>query len=386
MAILLISFDAVGDLAFEAMAADAASYPNIAAFRERSRFRGGIRTAFVSNTYPVHAAVATGRPPGVHGIVSNFLPPGPGGERPWAQMAKLIKAKTIWDAAREKGLTTAALLWPVTCGAKIDFHMPEVHPRKGQNLLLGSLRYGSVFFQLGALARHGRKLAAGLKGPGQPSLDDFTVSATCDLLRRKKPDLTLVHLIAYDTLFHRSGSRGEGIETARLSLDRNLGRLLESWGEGTVVVFSDHSQLDVGENIDLREIFGDAVCEQAGGCAFVHGPAAGIEDRPWFGRLLSPAEMEESGYAGRGLTGIAAKPGHAFCEEGGYRGAHGYPCDYENYAVFYAVRGRGFTPDPDDAVQGPPGRITDVTAIIAQELGLDMNLPEAPKAGTAVEG
>jgi len=325
MAILVISFDAVGDLAFRAMAADAARYPNIAAFRRRACFRGGIRTAFVSNTYPVHTTVSTGKPPNVHGIVSNLLPARASGERPWAQMARLIKAKTIWDAAREKGLKTAAMLWPVTCGAKIDFHMPEVHPEKGQNLFLRSLMYGSVFFQLGAIARHWRKLAAGLKGHGQPSLDDFTVSVTCDLLRRKKPDLALVHLIAYDTIFHYAGSRGDEIETARQSLDRNLGRLLESWGDGTVIVFSDHSQLDVDENVDLRETFGDAVYEQAGGCAFVSCSGAGIGERPWFERFLTEAEMEESGFAGKGLTGIAAKPGFVFCEEGGYRGAHSYP-------------------------------------------------------------
>jgi len=383
MGVLVISFDSISDKVFEAMAGDGETYPNVARFKREAYYRGGIKTVFMSNTYPVHATIATGKSPKDHGIISNLLPPKkndtrPLGERPWAQMAGLIKAKTVWDATSEKGLSTAAMLWPVTCGAKIDYHMPEVHPEKGQNLLFRSLMYGSVFFQLSALLRHGGKLIKALKGIGQPELDDFTTSVTCDMLKKIKPDLTLVHLIAYDTLFHFAGSGGKEMETAKKAMDVNLGRLLESWGEDTVIVFSDHSQLDVNESINLHDIFGNAVFEQTGGSAFLNNATAGksdrgLEEQRWFGRYLTKEEMEESGYADKKVLGIAAKPGYIFSESKKYKGAHGYPTDYENYNVFYGVKGRNFTPKHEQK-KWLKNRVTDVTAIIASELNLDMDI------------
>jgi len=382
MGVLVISFDSVGDKAFEAMADDGENYPNVARFRREAYWRGGLKTVFVSNTYPVHATVSTGRLPRDHGITSNLLPPKENGERPWAQMARLIKAKTVWDAAREKKLSTAAMLWPVTCGAKIDYHMPEVHLEKGQNMLFRSLLYGSAFFQMRAILRHGGKLAKAIRGRlrgigiGQPELDDFTTSVTCDMLGRVKPDLTLVHLIAYDLLFHFAGSGGREIETAKKAMDTNLGRLLDAWGDDTAVVFSDHSQLDVHENIDLNALYENAGFDQAGGSAFADRSAMalarGIELQPWFGRYLTDGELEESGHSAASVFGIAAKAGCSFSEGGGYRGNHGYPTDYENYGVFYGVRGKNFLPGGEQGWL--KNRITDVTAIIARELDLDMDI------------
>jgi predicted AlkP superfamily pyrophosphatase or phosphodiesterase len=377
MSVLVISFDAVSDKVFEAMAKDSKNYPNVAKFKNEAYYAGGIQTIFVSNTYPVHTTISTGKLPKDHGIISNLLPPNKIGERPWAQMAKYIKARTIWEAAREKKLTTAAMLWPVTCGAKISYHMPEVHPEKGQNLLFRSLLYGSVFFQLSTFFKYRKKLIEvikNLKHGGQPELDNLTTSVTCDLLKKKKCDLVLVHLIAYDTLFHFSGSKGKEIEMAKKSLDDNLGRLLECWEENTVIIFSDHSQLDVHETINLDEIYGNAVFEQAGGCAFFHketkGLALKIEKMPWFERFLTKEEMEESGYADKQVIGIAAKPGYAFSESSKYKGSHGYPSDYNDYNVFYCVKGKNFVQHQEQNEHKK--HITDITAIIAGELNLNM--------------
>ena len=372
MGVLVISFDAVGDKVFEAMAADG-NYPNVARFKREAYYRGGLKTIFVSNTYPIHATISTGKLPKDHGVISNLLAPNKNGERPWAQMAKNIKTKTIWDAAKEKKLSTAAMIWPVTCGAKIDWHMPEVHPEKGQNIVLRSFMYGSPFFQIAAQLRHGRKLIKALKaGGGLLELDSFVTAVTCDMLEKKRPDLALVHLVSYDSAFHYAGSTGRETEIAKKALDANLGQLLKSWGENTVIVFSDHSQLDVNENVNLHDIYGSAVFEQVGGSAFVSGPIRGLEEQPWFERYLTKEEMEESGYADKPVIGIAAKLGYVFSESDKYKGAHGYPTDYENYNVFYAIKGKSFLlGQKQDWLKN---RLMDVTAIIARELDLDMDI------------
>ena len=378
MGILVISFDAVGDYVFESMAKDSKNYPNISKFKEESYYRGGVKTVFVSNTYPVHTTVSTGKLPKDHGVISNLLPPAKSGERPWAQMAKLIKARTIWEAAREKKLSTAAMLWPVTCGAKIDYHMPELHVQKGQNFLFHSLRHGSVFFQLSALLKYGGMLAKAfgskMQGIGQPELDNFTTAVTCDMLKNKKPDLALVHLFAYDTVFHFTESGGEEVIRAKKAMDTNLGRLLESWAEDTVIVFSDHAQLEVKETINLNAIYGDAVFEQTGGSAFLRRAIEGLEKQLWFERYLTTEEMQQSGYADKPVLGIAAKAGYCFSESNKYKGNHGYPVDYDNYRIFYGVRGKNFMPGQEQ--KWLKNRVTDITAIIARELNLDMEILE----------
>ena len=370
MGALVISFDAIGDKAFEVMALDSKNFPNIARFKEQAFYRGGVKTVFMSNTYPVHTSISTGKLPKDHGIISNMLPPKKNGERPWAQMAKYIKTKTIWDAAKEKKLTTAAILWPVTNGAKIDYHLPETHTEKGQNPLFRRFVYGSFFFQLAALFKYGWMLVKTLienkmKGIGQPAVDNFITAVTCNLLKRKKPDLVLIHLLAYDHMFHYAEPGAKERDIAKKAMDINLGKLLTSWGDDTVIVFSDHSQFDIKENINLNAIYGDNVFEQCGGCAFLHKPIEGIEKQSWFERYLTKEEMLESGYSDKQVIGLAAKPGYCFSESNVYKGNHGYPADYENYKVFYAVRSRNFIPEYE-----LKNHITDVTAIIINELKL----------------
>jgi len=365
MAMIVVTFDGVGDWEFVQMANDPNTYPNISKLKGQALYRGDLKTIFVSNTYPIHTTISTGKLPKEHGVVSNFVKVD--GKRRWAQLAEYIKSETIWDAAGKKGLTTAAILWPVTCGADIRWNLPEVHVHGGENQITEGLRHGSRLFQIKALLRHGGKFL----GRSPPSLDAFSTAVACDVIRKKRPDLTLLHLLAYDMISHRVGSQSELLDIARKSLDDSLGRILEVAGaDTTVLVFADHAHLDVSETVNLESILGESLFEQCGGSAFLAGPVEGIETRPWFGRFLTEQEMEESGYASRATCGIAAKPGYCFAAERQYRSNHGYPPDYEKYRVFYAVRGKNFPPDGE--IVSDFGDVRDVTAIISKELGLNM--------------
>ena len=232
MSLVVISFDGVKDTEFEKMANDPRRYPSIAAFMRASRYTGSVYTTFVSNTYPIHTCISTGRHPKEHGITSNLLGYADGAEV-WAQEAKLIKARTIFQAAAQKGLKVGTVAWPVTCGAKITWNLPEVHPLPGQNRVREHLCHGSVIFQIQALLRHGKKLK-GLKLV-QPALDDFFTSVTVDLLRTKKPDMTMVHLLAYDFICHEVGICDD-LDIARAAMDSNLDRILDAAGKDATVI------------------------------------------------------------------------------------------------------------------------------------------------------
>ena len=360
----------MGDQVFEQMVSQPELYPYTASLKQRLSYRNQVRTVFVSNTYPIHASISTGKVPGQHGIISNTDPTT--GE--WVMAAKAIRAKTLWQAAREKKLKTAAFLWPVTAGAPIHWHLPEIHLRKGQNRLVEQLRHGSKAFQVQALLKH-KHLLGNLADVehSQPALDNFTTAVACDLFaRRKLPDLALVHLIAYDHICHATGPEPIGernqlrLAAAKKAMDDNLGQLLDSW-RGNVLVFSDHSQLQVNETINLNALYRNTQFLQQGGCAFGTSFDIGLPDQHWFGRHLTKAEMIESGYSGRYTFGFAAKPGFSFGDKE-VQGQHGYPPDYANYQTFYGID------KPLPYLDQLRGSVLDVSAIIAKELGLDMDI------------
>ena len=358
---IVISFDGVGDEEFKHLACNPSIYPNIAAFKAASHYRGNVKSVFVSNTYPVHTTIATGKLPRDHGIISNYVDASK--SRRWAQMTSGIKAKTIWDAAREKGLSVASIFWPVTCNANIRWNMPEVHALKKRNQLAENLRYGSRGFQIGALLRHGfRLMRFDVIG-----LDDFASAVACDLLRKKRADLILLHLLVYDITRHRVGGQANELDAARKSLDNSLGKIMDAAGERAILVFADHAHLDVFETVDLRRIFGANLYEQCGGSAFLRNTIDGIDKHPWFGRFLTQSEMASSGYAKKSQCGIAAKIGYCFADKP-VKSNHGYPVDYAKYKTFYAIRDKHMS----DSAVPVFGDVRDITAIIAQKLGLDL--------------
>ncbi|MDR1095715.1 MAG: ectonucleotide pyrophosphatase/phosphodiesterase [Spirochaetaceae bacterium] len=365
--LLIVSFDAVGDHLFERLLA----YPRFAGLAEGSAVSRNVRTVFLSNTYPVHASVVTGLVPGEHGVVSN-TEVFPRRHPRWNFEARGIRARTIWEEAAALGHSTAAVLWPVTGGARtVTYNIPEILALPGQNQVLENLRAGSKRLQIELFARYRRLL----RGTAQPELDRFVASCAAAILREKRPGLTLVHFTAYDTLCHAGGETAEVMDRAFAALDENLGVLLDAAGEETaVIVFSDHAQIDTHTVVTPNDLLVDAgllekgrgllqksggyrlgndahnggFFECAGGSAFLHGsglPPQAVEDMrgivmrsAGFNRFLTDGEMRECGHDGLSF-GFCAKRG--YCYENypkTLKSQHGYPLDYERYAVFYLAR------------------------------------------------
>jgi len=348
MAIIVISFDGVGDKEFEKLARDKVNYPNIAKFMEQALYQSGVKSIFVSNTQPAHTTISTGKLPSEHGVISNH--PRPNSAR-WAKCSKSIKTKTIWEKVHESGKTTAAIFWPMTCGAHIMWNIP-------------GMCLGSHLLQLRSLIKYGSELIGITPWTTQPYLDNFATAVACDFLRSNEADLTLVHFLAYDAIRHKVGGASEELDLAKKSLDKNLGKILAAASERVVLICSDHSHLNVKQTIDLAKIYeSKVVYEQCGGSAFFKSLPENVENYHWFGRFLSQSEMEESGYSEHALCGIAAKVGYAFGSTP-YKSHHGYPVCYDNYKVFYAVRGGS------GGYFAEHGDLRDLRAIILKELGI----------------
>jgi len=384
---LIISFDALGDRELEVLA----KYPAISKFINSATLYRDVSSVFVSNTYPAHTSIATGVNPNIHGIYANFES-FPSRDLIWSEDERKIRAKTLWQAAAEKGIETAAVLWPVTGFSEtIRYNIPEIHKRQGQSQIAASLKFGSKLLQIKMFLKYGKLL----DGTNQPNLDDFSTACMVDILKKQKPGLALIHLTAYDSLCHKYGRDSEELDIAYKSLDNNLARLLEAVDDDRdVIIFSDHAQINVHTSISPNKMLsemgllhwngdmflpGDSGCHFAccGGSAFFHAGSLlsesvdevrnKVEQSEGFRRFLTDEEMRLSGQpAAFGFCPIAGYSYEGFSP--GHKATHGYPLDMPDYTVFYMARGDGFT--PGKVVTG--GSILDITKIVSQRLELNM--------------
>lgn len=112
------------------------SIPHILELKKQGSFSEGVEGVYPSVTYPSHMTLVTGRLPLEHGIYTNLSSREPGkNPRDWFWFSNAIKVPTLWEEARGHHLTTAAVSWPVTAGAAIDWDVPEIwDPGKGEVL------------------------------------------------------------------------------------------------------------------------------------------------------------------------------------------------------------------------------------------------------------
>ena len=384
---LIISFDAIGDSEFGRLS----EYPAFNSLLKQSALFRGISTVFLSNTYPVHTSAVTGVTPGVHGIISN-TEPFPSPHPLWNTRESSIRVKTVWQAAAEKGIQVAAVLWPLTAYSKtIRYNIPESLAPYGKNQVIHNLKAGSTFLQLKMFLRH----RALINGVSQPGLDSFSTACMVDILREYNPGLALIHLTAYDMLCHKNGKDSAAVKTAFESLDRNLAALLDAAGDGRdIILFSDHGQINVHTVLDPNAMLvarglltlkgenyipGESGCyiECCGGSAFFHSGKllarlidalrADIGQSDGFRRFLSPEEMLESGRKDVAF-GFSAKSGYSYeAFSPGKKADHGYPLDIPDYTVFYMVRGSGMK--PGGVTRG--GSLLDIAPLAARSLKLE---------------
>lgn len=390
--LLMVSLDAMSDADFARLAV----LPHTAQFIRDAALVTGVMSTFITNTYPVHTSIITGQLPDAHGIISNYtdyLDAGPACDpflhdrtSRWSYDCRKIRVRTLWQAAKQSGLTTAAVMWPVTgYSREIDWNIPEAMTEPGKSQLLTSLRAGSKAVQLIEFLRHRKHL----RGAAQPGLDMFATRCALDILRRHRPDLTLLHLTAFDSLCHQYGKNYDKLAPAFQTMDEHLGMLLRATPQDTtVLLLADHAQLDVRETVDLTA-WARRVClsatseplppfgfEHAGGSAFFH--PGGLSKRriealyeallgePHVNRALTAREMLTSGHA-HCPFGVCARPGYAYGDHH-EPGNHGYPSDYEGYQVFYAARGPGTC----GGARLIGGSLLDIAPLAARILGVAM--------------
>ncbi len=237
--------------------------PTLADLIEKGTWVKKVEGIFPTLTYPshpipYHTSIITGQYPAVHGIINNTKLQPRRQSPDWFWYRKDIQLMPLYDVAKEKGLTTAAFLWPVTAGSKIDYNLAEIFPNRiWTNQVLVSLKASSPLFLYEMNKKYG-KLRHGIK---QPWLDDFVTACAVDTIKNKKPDLTLIHLVDMDSMRHRYGVRSPQAKEALHRLDKRVAKIIQAtkdtgtYAQTDFVILGDHYQINVDKMIHLNMLF-----------------------------------------------------------------------------------------------------------------------------------
>ena len=355
MRLCMISLDAVAQPDADRLL----RLPALSALKEQGAFCDNVRTVYPTLTYPIHTSLLTGCYPDTHGIGHNqpFQPEKKKNMRAWYWAAGDIRVKTLHQAAREKGMDVASILWPVSGKNRfIRRNFPEVLPLPGENAVIKMLRYASPGWILRMELLYGRQRSSIL----QPGLDDYA-ALLCEKLyaSRRPPQVLTVHLVDCDAMRHRYGTESPEAFAAMERLGARVQRIMEAvkkaglYEDTLFCVVSDHGQLDAPHGVMLdREL--QAACgaraQSLGMGAYIFSdnmPTAWRtleKNRERWGirRIMGAAELQ-SLHAPRDVQlAVDAMPGYCFLdEEEQTLGEHGFHIDCPQARTLLWLSGPG---------------------------------------------
>jgi arylsulfatase A-like enzyme len=213
--------------------------------REGTVVEGGMRVSNPSVTWPNHTTLVSGVRPEKHGVLANgMLVRGAVGVPVFVDGQKdkteLVRVPTLFDAAHAAGLRTADVNWPCTRGAKsIDDSFPDVP----DSVTHTTPRLREELIAQGLLSDAADRSFTSLSGAAR---DHIWTETACHLIRQRKPNLLVLHLLNVDSTHHAEGAQSGPGYTANAFADACVGRVLAALddagirGQTTVFVVADH--------------------------------------------------------------------------------------------------------------------------------------------------
>lgn len=373
----------------------------------------GVRGVFPSVTYPSHTTLVTGAFPADHGIYYNtpFNPEGQSGE--WYWYYDSITSPTLWEAASEKGLTSASIGWPVTVNAPIDLNIPEVWDPEGE-WINAIRRYTRPKGLLEEIEERATGKLSGDQFSGRYNMREDRVGAMASyLIKEYKPNLLTIHIVSTDSHQHRYGRNHYLVDRAIAAADRAIARMFEAAEMAGIldrtafVISGDHGFTNisarVSPNVWLAEAGllepvrdrGDwrAVFHTGGGSAFLElrdpddEEAVEIvrnllndlpESKKRLFRIVERDELDSIGANPNTPIALAASPiavmspasdGSAVSAASG--GTHGHFPDFRNMETGLVAWGAGVGKGVHTSQVG----MEDIAPMVAALLGLEFSTP-----------
>lgn len=368
-------------------------------YREGAHARA-VRAVFPALSYPGHTTLVTGALPARHGICHNREI----GSSKWLKDASLIKVRTLWDAVREAGGTTAAVLWPLTAGADIDWNLPDIWPGQQKSLidaLKGNDRPDGLLEEL-------QRDATGRLTPenfdNKTLMHDLQVALIARYLWDKyRPTLLLVHTQSSGQVLQEPDWRNPRRARAVAASDQVVNLLIESiersksWNDTAFIVTGDHGNTEIHTQLRPNVWLDDAglrpraTFHALGGSAFLRAQddeaIARVREildklpratRDTF-RVIERDELDELGSDPDAPLALAAEPGFVIDDRAEKPDmqpnpgmSHGHHPDLKDMHTGFVARGAGIRAGA--SVSMLP--LTCIAPVVAKLLGIEFNAPD----------
>lgn len=216
--------------------------PTLRALAASGAVAEGIRPINPTVTWPNHTALITGVNASKHQVMANGLIqfPADGGApevEPWVDKEKLVHARTLYEAAAEKGLTTGQVDWVAIYGAKgVQWQFgekPDVRDSIPQELIADGLLTREQVEQFG-------------ENSSPAWRDEIWTDAAVDIIEKHTPNLLLLHLLETDSIQHEYAPFSAAAFASYAYADHCLQRVVEAARRAgildrtTFVIAADH--------------------------------------------------------------------------------------------------------------------------------------------------
>jgi predicted AlkP superfamily pyrophosphatase or phosphodiesterase len=404
--------------------------PNLQFLMKQGTYADFMKSVFPSYTYPSHTAMLTGALPARSKVTYNQPLNDRSGN--WNWYARYIKVPTIWQALQKNNLTTAAVMWPGTVGADIDYNLSEIwsneHPDDRATEVRRHTTPKGLYEEIEQNATG--KLDSNNMNDNFFSLDENAGRMAAYIIWKYKPNFLALHFACVDGKEHDDGRDADSVRLAVASNDRAIGDVLQAIEQSglkdstAVIIVGDHGFSNIHTvmrpNRLIRSLSARFIA--AGGSAFlyrhVNTKAADVpgiikavtdslnqlpKDKRKLFRIVYRKELNQMGADSSAILALAAVPGLVFS---GSTGAaqienHGPGTLIQNSklnGVFIPTSGghHGYDPNIFDMHTGfiaygagiiKGGHIkeltvTDIAPLIAKLLGIEFNAPD----GTLMPG
>ena len=261
----------------------------------KGAYAEGVRGSFPTVTYPSHTTIISGVLPAKHGIYYNTPVEPLGISGKWFWYYKDIKVPTLWTAAKDAGLKTACVGWPVTVGAPIDYNLPEyVILPQGKGEKKDEVKALAQESNPKELFQEVQDYAIGKFGEFGATLDDYTSDQNKSrmaayILKKYKPAFLAIHIGLTDHFEHEQGRDGDKVRAAVVGVDVAIKTIMDAvevagYSKNTTfIITGDHGFVDIhtqfkpnvmlanlGLYDDANKESWKAYFQQSGGSAFLH--------------------------------------------------------------------------------------------------------------------
>jgi predicted AlkP superfamily pyrophosphatase or phosphodiesterase len=223
-----------------------------------SGFRAYVGPVFPAVTCPAQSTYLTGLLPKDHGVVGNgwyfrdlaevFF---------WRQSARLVEGERVWETgkARDRGFTCAQLFWwfNMYCGADWAVTPRPAYPADGRKI--PDIYAEPPDLRTALNTRLGRFPLFSFWGPGAGLASTaWIASAAAEVIRTKRPTLTLVYLPHLDYDLQRLGPRHPDIPARVREADAEAGRVADAGRSigAEVIVLSEYGIAPVAGPVHLN--------------------------------------------------------------------------------------------------------------------------------------